>query len=279
MAKGKIIAEGFRFPEGPCWSERDKRLYFTDWLGNNILAWDGSHVRHVFSPNPGSGPSGLGLSQDGNFWLSLYDARKLALYSPQGKELFEVKEYQGNPFRGVCDLAVDIIGGVYFTDSGDFEDDWRCGRPVGSVYYLTPSRDLLCVDAGLRFPNGIAVTNDRTHLYVNEHRANRTIVYEILEEQRFGPGNEFFNFDEKCLLEPEFAFELGPDGACLDNNGNIWIAHYGGGKLVQARSSGELATEVHLPHGRKPTNLAYCLQDHLLFVTEAEYGLLYQIEL
>jgi len=278
MAQCKIIAEGFRFPEGPCWSERDGHLYFTDWLGNNILTWDGSQVRHVFSPNPGSGPSGLGLSPEGNFWLSLYDARKLALYSPQGKLLYEVNEYRGNSFRGVCDLAVDTNGGVYFTDSGDFEDDWRYGRPVGSVYYLTPSRELHCVDSGLRFPNGIAITPDRTRLYVNEHRFNRTIMYDILEGERFGPRKDFYIYDEKCLLEPEFTFELGPDGACLDNNGSIWIAHYGGGKLVQTRSNGELASVVHLPHGRKPTNLTYCIQDNKLYATEAEFGQLYQIE-
>lgn len=273
----EIVAEGLGFPEGPVWSERDQRLYFTDWQGNRVLSCDGWRVEHVFSPEPGGGPSGLGFSPDGNFWLSLYDARKLALYSPQGEALFEITNYNGQPFRGVCDLAVDSRGGVYFTDSGDFEEDWRSGRPAGSVYHLDPSGELQCVDRGLCFPNGIAIDPDRERLYVNEHRLNRTVMYDLPAGVRFGPRRVFFDYDNENLLEPETTFELGPDGACLDGEGCLWAAHYGGGKLVQVDPDGRLLSCVRLPRGRKPTNLAYCPTERVLYVTEAEFGLLFQI--
>lgn len=275
----KILAEGLGFPEGPAWSEREQRLYFTDWQGNRILSWDGKCIEHVFSPEPGGGPSGLGLSPEGNFWLSLYDARKLACYSSKGEALVEVTHYQGQPFRGVCDLAVDSHGGVYFTDSGDFGGDWINGHPAGMVYYLAPSGDLLRVDQDLCFPNGITVAMDGQWLYVNEHRLNRTVMYELPEQGSFGPRLIFCEYDRENLLELESAFELGPDGACLDQDGCLWVAHYGGGKIVQVDAAGHLLGSLHLPLGRKPTNLAYCSSARRLYVTEAEFGLLYQIEL
>jgi gluconolactonase len=274
----KIVAEGLGFPEGPAWSERDQRLYLVDWPGNRVLAWDGKRVEHVFSPEPGGGPSGLGLSPQGDFWLCLYDARKLALYSLQGEALLEISNYQGQPFRGVCDLAVDRRGGVYFTDSGDFAEDWRSGRPNGAVYYLSASGELLCVDRDLCFPNGIAVALDGEKLYVNEHRLNRIVQYDLLAEGRFGLRRIFFTCSNDSLLEPESAFELGPDGACIDGDGNVWVAHYGSGKLIQVHPDGRLLRSVPLPRGRMPTNLAYRPAERLLYVTEAEFGLLYQIE-
>jgi gluconolactonase len=275
----KLLAEGLGFLEGPAWSEQDQRLFFVDWTGNRVLAWDGQRIEHVFSPEPGGGPSGLGLSSDGNFWLSLYDARKLALYSPYGQALLEITHYQGQPFRGVCDLANDAYGDVYFTDSGDFEEDWRSGRPAGAVYYLPASGDLQCVDRGLRFPNGLAVTPDGDRLYVNEHRLNRTLLYERQADRRFGPRQIFYTYDDECLLNSDVAYELGPDGACLDSDGCLWAAHYGGSKLIQISPTGRWLRSVRLPRGGKPTNLAWRASARLLYVTEAEFGLLYQIEL
>jgi sugar lactone lactonase YvrE len=275
--KINIVADGLNFPEGPAWSERDQLLYFVEWRGNRVLSWDGWGVDHVFSPEAGGGPSGLGLSPEGNFWLCLYDARKLALYSPRGEKLIEITNYQGRPFCGVCDLAVDSRGGVYFTDSGDFEEDWLKGWPAGSVYYLTPSGKLLRVDSGLCFPNGIAISAGGEQLYVNEHRLNRTVAYDLLSGEVFGPRKVFFTHNDQSLLKPDFAFELGPDGCCIDINGCIWVAHYGGGKLLQMSPDGNLLRSLHLPRGCKPTNLTYCLPQRFLYVTEAEFGLLYQI--
>lgn len=275
----ELLAEGFVFPEGPAWSERDQCLYFVDWLGNRVLTWKDQCVEQVFTPEPGGGPSGLGLTAEGSFWLSLYDARKLALYNRQGEALLEVSVYQGQPFRGVCDLVVDSHGGVYFTDSGDFEEDWRSGQSNGAIYYRAPTNEVLCVDRGICFPNGITISPDEACLYVNEHRQNRTLVYKALAGGGWGPRQVFFTYDDESLLEPEFAFELGPDGACLDDNGCLWIAHYGGGKLIQVCPDGSMARVLPLPRGRKPTNLAFCASQRQLYVTEAECGLLYRIDL
>ena len=169
-------------------------------------------------------------------------------------------------------------GGVYFTDSGDFEEDWRTGRPAGAVYYCSPTGELVEIERGLCFPNGIALSPDEKRLYVNEHRQNRTLEYILEQDHRSSQKKVLFTFDQSCLLEAEAAFELGPDGLCVDEAGDLWVAHYGAGKLVQISPEGERRNTFLLPRGRRPTNVAFQAQEQTFYITEAEFGLLYRVK-
>jgi gluconolactonase len=280
----EIVAEGFQFPESPVWSERDGCLYLVDWTGDRVCALEQGRIRTLFTV-PGGGPSGLCQNPAGNLWLTLYSGCKLACYSPQGDLLGAWDHYQDAPFRGPCDNVCDRQGGIYFTDSGDYEEDWRSGRAAGFVYYLpVAERGVLSAPPPLRrlagllhFPNGIALSLDGRTLYVNEHRKNRTLSFTIQEDGTLANQAVLYAFDDKCLLEPESAFELGPDGMCVDDRDCLWVAHYGGGEVLQLSPQGELLQTIHLPRGRKPTSVAHCAAQLALYITEAEFGLLYKI--
>ena len=193
--------------------------------------------------------------------------------------LERIDGFQGQAFKGPNDLVLDGRGGFYFTDSGDYGDDWVSGRAAGAVYYYTPSGELMRVADDLCFPNGIALDSSGRNLFVNEHRQNRTWRYNIRPDGSLGAGAVFVNLDGDCLLEAEFCYELGPDGMEFDRQGRLWIAHYGGGKLIALDANGERDNMVHLPHGRKPTNLDFRYPDGAMFVSEAELGILYQVDL
>ena len=160
----EILAEGLAFPEAPFWSDRDGCLYLVEWTGDRLLAFRDGKLETFFRTEPGDGPSGLFQDAQGNFWMTLYSSGKLACFNPGGERLLVVQDYQGAPFRGPCDLVGETGGGVYFTDSGDFEDDWRTGRPAGAVYYCSPAGELVEIDRGLCFPNGIALSPDEKRL-------------------------------------------------------------------------------------------------------------------
>lgn len=275
----EIVAQGMQFPESPYWSERDGCLYLVDWSADRVLRFQDDRLETCFETH-GGGPSGLWQDLYGNLWLCLYSGRKLASYTPQGELIAEWADCLGEPFKGPCDLVCDNQGGVYFTDSGDFEDDWRSGRAAGAVYYLAPGVDKVSsLSTPLHFPNGIALSPDGRSLYVNEHRRNRTLYY----TPDFGGGWQqvgvFFTYDDGCLLPSSEAFELGPDGMCVDGKGNIFIAHYGGGKMLLLSPQGELLRTIHLPRGRRPTSVAYHAAKQEIYITEAEFGLLYRAQL
>jgi gluconolactonase len=275
----EILAEGLAFPEAPFWSDRDGCLYLVEWTGDRLLAFREGKLETLFRTEPGDGPSGLCQDAQGNFWTTLYSSCKLVCFNPSGERLLVVDDYQGAPFRGACDLVGETGGGVYFTDSGDFEDDWRSGRPAGAVYYCSPDGKLVEIDRGLCYPNGVALSPDEKRLYVNEHRLNRTLEYFLDEDHRSSRRRVLYTYDQRCLLEAESAFELGPDGLCVDQAGDLWVAHYGGGKLVQIDPAGEIRKTFPMPRGRRPTNVAFRARGQTLYVTEAEFGLLYRAKI
>jgi gluconolactonase len=279
MPEAQIVARGLQFPESPVWSEDDGCLYLVEWYADRIRVWREDHLEVFVRTEEGGGPTGLCLDNRGNFWVCLYSSRKVVCLSKSGNCMHTVSDFEGEPFRGPCDIAADRDGGIYFTDSGDFEEDWRTGRPAGAVYHITPKGRVECIDRLLCFPNGIALSPGGDRLYVNEHRLNRTIWYRRAADGRFGKEGVFFQYDTPGLLSEESAFELGPDGLCVDPFGGLWVAHYGGAKVVHLNSEGRQLSSIPLSQGRLPTCTAFSPRENAVYITEAEFGLLYRFPL
>jgi gluconolactonase len=189
-----------------------------------------------------------------------------------------VDNYRGRRFKGPNDLVIDPAGGIYFTDSGDFGDDWVTGRAAGAIYYLAPAGDLQSVDAGLCFPNGVALAGDGQTLWVNEHRKNRVLAYDVRPGGTLNRRRVLYTLPCEGLLPAASSYELGPDGMCRDDQGRLWVAHYGGGRVIALDTAGQHLGTVALPRGVKPTNTAYDPAQGALYVTESEHGLLYRVD-
>ncbi len=273
------IAEDLRFPESPVWSQEHGCLYFVEMERDTVSVFKNGRISLMFEVEPGGGPSGMCIDSKGDIWVCLYSARKISRYNHAGELLQTIQSFEGSPFRGACDVTADDKGGVYFTDSGDFEEDWLSGRPVGAIYYVSPLGELFQLDREIAFPNGIALSPDGAVLYVNEHRRNRILAYLLGEPGKYSRKSVLITLDNRSLMPENSAYELGPDGLCVrSSDGSLWAAHYGGGKIVQIAPSGERLGDVSLPSGRNPTSACFGRDPDTLFVTEAELGLLYRVE-
>jgi gluconolactonase len=276
-AESDIVVDGLNFPEAPYWSTIDNRLYFLEWGGDTIWTMQDGQAELLLELEPGDGPSGIFQDQAGNLWVTLYSSLKVVQMTPAGEILQTFDNFNGEPFRGPNDLVIDAQGGVYFTDSGNFEEDWTEGRAVGAVYYINPEGELLQVDSALVYPNGIFLSLDGQTLYVDEHRQNRILSYGVNPDGTLSDPAVFFEPDDNYLGEAEFSYELGTDGMWRDSQGNLWVAHYGGGKVLVLSPEGQLLKQITLPQGIYPTNTTLSPDETTLYVTESGNGLLYQI--
>ena len=151
----EILAEGLAFPEAPFWSDRDGCLYLVEWTGDRLLAFrDGKLERFPDRARrraeriiPGCARQFLGSSI-----FKLY----AGLFQPRRRAAFGRARLPRVAFPRPCDLVGETGGGVYFTDSGDFDDDWRTGRPARRGDYCSPAGQLVEIERGLCYPNGIA---------------------------------------------------------------------------------------------------------------------------
>jgi len=152
-------------------------------------------------------------------------------------------ECDGKPLRAPNDLTIDPGGGFYFTDPGGSNRQ----NPIGTVHYVEPQGKTHLVAQGLAFPNGVVLRPDGKTLVVGESERNRVLVYPVISPGKLGPQQVFADLPSKQGDQIENA----PDGMALDEEGNLFIAHYGmhtvqvlspEGKLLRSYPGGNLTT-------------------------------------
>jgi gluconolactonase len=272
-----IVLDGLLFPQGAFWSPRDGTLYFVEWGSDTVWSLKDGEAEVALELEPGDGPSGLFQDAGGDLWLALYSSRQVVQLSPNGEVLQTFDGYQGRRFRRPNDLVVDARGGVYFTESGDLDGEPSAAGAAGAVYYITPESELVQVDSELAYPNGIAITPDGRSLVVDEGRRNRVLKYAIHADGTLSDPDVLLELDDEYRGDAGYRYELGPDGVWCDGRGNLWVAHYGGGKVLVISPGGVPLKKILLPRGMYPTSVALSPDADVLYVTEGGEGLLYRI--
>ena len=126
-------------------------------------------------------------------------------------------ECDGKPLHEPNDLTLDPKGGFYFTDSGDSRD------PVGTIYFVDPQGKTHLAARDLRLPQGIVLRPDGKTLLVSEALRNRIVSFDVLGPGKLGPMKVFANLPSRQSGQ----IDNQPDGLCLDQHGNLYVAHYG----------------------------------------------------
>lgn len=246
-AQVQKLAGGFQFTEGPA-ADAKGNVYFTDIPNNRIHKWSLDGQLSTFRENSG-GSNGLYFDKDGNLLACEGGGRRLVSIDAQGKVTSLIDKYQGKRFNSLNDLWIDRKGGIYFTDP-------RYGRRDGMeqdgehVYYLSPDRKKVArvIDDMVR-PNGVIGTRNGKLLYVADHGAGKTFVYEI-------------NKDGTLSNKKLFASE-GSDGMTIDNRGNIYLTTRA---VAVYNKEGEKIETIDVPEG--PANVCFGGKDKkTLFIT------------
>jgi gluconolactonase len=254
------LIDGYDSPEGPAFAA-DGSLFFVNWLSSSVvrLAPDGQAEEWF---NTGGIPAGLAFHRDGSLYIADEgdEIHGVMRINPDRQSRLVVNQHIGRPLNGANDLVFDRDGVLYFSDP------WRSSleSPIGGFYRLFPDGLLEQLDAGLAFPNGVAL--DAGYLYLAETMHNRVLRYARLADGSIGGREEW------CKLDGP----NGPDGMAFDAEGYLHVAHFGAGRVEVVDPDGRVVDQIPVP-GARPTNVAFGGPDGRdLVVTEVETGALYR---
>lgn len=266
QAQFEVLAAGFQFPEGPAF-DSSGNLYavaFKHAGDIGVIRPDGKVEVFMDLEAAGEGQAnGMACSPDGKLYACEYQGRRIIAIDLKTKQVSTVVDsYQGKSLNEVNDIFLAANGDLYFTDP--FREDETTGGRV-FVWSMREKKLHLLVD-GLAFPNGLTVSADCRRLYVAQTVRRNVTVYPLSDNGHAvtGPGSEVFLMTGGN----------GPDGIELDGEGNLWIAHYGEGKVYKVSPEGRLLGCV-TGYGRDTTNLQ--LRGEWVYITDAFGGKIVRI--
>lgn len=152
---------------------------------------------------------------------------------------------------GPNDLALAPDGSVFLSDP-----DWE-NTSNGRLWRVSPQGQVQLLERDMGTTNGVEVSPDGKHLYLNESIQRSVWVYDLVGGL---PKN-------KRLLHKFEDFGL--DGMRCDPAGNLYIARYDAGQVAIVAPDGKLLRTVQLK-GSKPSNVTF--DGAQVFVTLQDRG-------
>jgi sugar lactone lactonase YvrE len=101
----------------------------------------------------------------------------------------------------------------------------------GTLYRLNTDHSVDRVFGNVTISNGFAFSPDETLAYYIDTPTGRVDVFD-------------YELGELRNRRPSVASAGHPDGLCVDTDGNLWVAQFGGASVCQYTPSGEHLTEV-----------------------------------
>ncbi len=214
---------------------------------------DGNGSAELFATLPeGSTGNGIRFGADGGMFIADYTGHNILRIAPgqRDAQVFAHLPDANQP----NDIALAPDGTLYASDP-----KWADGS--GQLWRIDADGAPHLVETGMGTTNGIEVSPDGRHLYVNESVQRRVWAYDRAADGGLSGKRLLIAFDDHGL-----------DGMRTDVEGNLYIARYDAGAVAVVSPQGRLLREVLLK-GRKPTNVAFGGADgRTVYVTLQDRG-------
>ncbi len=236
MSDTTILVDGLYFGEGPRWHHG--RLWFSDFYAHAVKSIDESgQLRTELELD--DQPSGLGWLPDGRLLVVAMQERALKRLDADGLVLHaDLRHLTAH----LCnDMVVDAQGSAWIGNFGfDLDAQLRArgmdvltDHPVTNLVRVDPDGAVHLAAQDMHFPNGSVITADGTTLIVAETLASCLTAFTI-------------NADKSLTQRRVWAALPGvaPDGICLDENKQIWVANAIGPEVVLVAEGGDIVERV-----------------------------------
>ncbi|MFP3414086.1 SMP-30/gluconolactonase/LRE family protein [Bacillus sp. SIMBA_074] len=219
--------------EGPCWNEKKQILYWVDIIEKKLCLYNPvNNTNRVITFDQQIGcivpylDNIVLLAMERGFYSLNLNTEKLThIYDPE-PHLLE------NRFNdGKCDPA-----GRFWAGTTDL-----CGiNAAGSLYCLNNNFNVDKKFAHVNTSNGIAWSPDHTFLYFIDTPTKKVVRfdYDVHTGEISNPSDVIIFPENDCL----------PDGMTIDEEGCLWIAHWGGSKVTRWNPlTGEQILSIPIP--------------------------------
>ena len=251
--------------EGPVWRESEQALYWVDIIQSKIHKTVGTSAEGTVQDHVWTAPmpigcytftrSGrlLGAGAHGFGWMTLEGEE--AAFEPW----VDPEADKPNRFNdGKCDARGRFLAGSMASRAD--------GQTIpGAFYSLEPDGTWQTLLDPVGISNGIAFTPDSKTMYYID-----TTPAHILS---FSYDLETGKISDRRVLRTFEGEEGRPDGMTIDNDGNLWVAFFGGAKVRCIRpSDAAILAEVDVP-ALNITSCCFGGPDYgTLFITTARVG-------
>ncbi|WP_310961207.1 SMP-30/gluconolactonase/LRE family protein [Nocardioides terrisoli] len=230
--------------ESPWWDQGHARFGWIDVVGRTVRfateAALGKAVDEVASAVPGFEVVQLDraplcvVSVARSESLLIGTGRRLASLTPEGSVVPVLQvEPSESPRMRLNDGRCDAAGRLWVSSMAV---DLTPG--VGVLYRIGLDRSVTATWRGLTLPNGIDWSPDGRRIYLADSASGWIYIGDFdVVNGTVGPRSQW--------LRPP-----GPgvtDGLCVDSDGNVWVALWGGAAVLCYSPAGELLTAISLP--------------------------------
>ncbi|MGI9538285.1 MAG: SMP-30/gluconolactonase/LRE family protein [Desulfocapsaceae bacterium] len=222
--------------ETPNWVKQEHELYWVDAASHKIFKHDlQTGSTQTFKPDVPV--SALRIDSHGNFFiLSMWG---LYRWSPQpagSGTVLAGSDYLNRSGTIRFNDGIDAGNGLFIAGAFDKSDLYN-----GNGYLFLLDTEGMCrlIDNHLFVPNGIALSKDKSRLFMSEMYQNRVLAYEVdWEKESFSKSSIHITITED---------EGKPDGLLCDSSNNLWVAHWRGWRLTRYDKNGNRNKTVNTP--------------------------------
>ena len=245
--------------EGPRWNAAEQRLYWVDFIEKqNIHSWH--PATQELRTYPTEAPvSALAFRRSGD--LIVATGGQIATFSVATKKLSSFTSLDDRPGMRLNDGAVDADGRFWVGSMHSEKQD----EPHGSLYRFDANGSVHEMDSGFTVSNGLGWSPDRRTFYFID--TFRRVIYAYDFSAAAGA------ISNRRVFARTVESDGYPDGLAVDAEGHVWVAFWGGWKVVRYDPDGKSEREIRFPVAN-PTACAFGGRDlDELYVTTARLGL------
>jgi D-xylonolactonase len=221
----ETLTTGYGLIEGPRF-DADGGLYFSDVTRGGVFRRAPNGEIATIVPKR-RGVGGIALHGDGGIVVS---GRNIChVLNGESRIIFDLEDVPG-----FNDLFTDEQGRILVGSMRSDPFSPQGERVTGELYRIESEGRATQLYGDVALTNGIGFSPDARRLYHSDTSRDQIIAHDVAT-------------DGSCSKRRVFASPFRPDGLAVDEDEGVWVASYGGGRVIRFSADGRESCSIEVP--------------------------------